>query len=99
MMFSELGWAVRTVYEPILMPTATRAFMIGLVRLPIIVSYTISIYLTSSFNELNFVIYNMILWGVGALSSGIWYIKGFDTNKIPLEKITGEEKVLIKETY
>ena len=98
MMFSELGWAVRTVYEPTLMPTASRAFMIGLVRLPIIVAYTLSIYLTSSFSELGFIVYNMILWGIGALSSGIWYIKGFDTNKVPLEKITGEEKVLIKET-
>lgn len=96
MIFSEFGWAVRTVYEPTLMPTSSRAFLVGLVRAPIIAVYTISVYLTSSFTELQFVIYNMILWGIGAISAGIWHVFGFDINKVPLEKITGEEKILQK---
>nr|WP_216475972.1 MFS transporter [Caldisphaera lagunensis] len=93
MIFSEFGWAVRTVYEPTLMPTRSRAFLVGLIRAPIMLIYTISVYLTASFTELEFVIYNMILWGIGALAAGAWHIFGYDINRVPLEKTSGEEKI------
>jgi MFS family permease len=92
MMFSEFGWAVRTVYEPTIMPTKSRAFLVGLVRFPIIAIYTASIYLTSSFAEIQFLIYNAVLWLVGAMASIGWHIKGYDINRLPLEKASGEYK-------
>ncbi|MDT7861743.1 MAG: MFS transporter [Saccharolobus sp.] len=87
MLFSEFGWAVRTIYEPILMPNNIRAFMIGLIRLVPISAYAISVYLTSSFSLTQYLIFNLILWSIGGISSIVWYFKGIDTNYVPLEKI------------
>ncbi|WP_338598668.1 MFS transporter [Sulfolobus tengchongensis] len=87
MLFSEFGWAVRTIYEPTLMPKNLRAFMIGLIRLVPITAYAISVYITSSFNLTDYLIYNSVLWAIGGIASIIWYFKGIDTNYVPLEKV------------
>ncbi len=91
MFFSEFGWAVRTIYEPTLMPIRARAFLIGLVRMFPMVSYAISIQLTSGFNELQFVEYNLGLWALGALGSTMWFLKGYDVNMVPIEQTSQED--------
>ncbi len=95
MVFSEFGWGVRTVYEPTLMPTKSRAFLIGLIRFPIMVTYTASVYLTSTFTEFQFVLFNTFFWLLGAASSIGWYIKGYDIHMVPIEKTSGEAKKLL----
>ncbi|AWR95801.1 MFS transporter [Acidianus brierleyi] len=90
MFFSEFGWAVRTIFEPTLMPIKARAFYIGLVRVAPMLSYAASIQLTSSFSEIQFVIFNLILWLLGAGGSFMWFVKGYDTNMVPLEETSQE---------
>ncbi|MEM0188932.1 MAG: MFS transporter [Saccharolobus sp.] len=93
MLFSEFGWATRTIYEPVLMPSNIRAFMIGLIRLVPIVAYTLSVYYTSSFTLTNYLIYNLILWSIGGIASIIWYFKGIDVNYISLEEIESKKSL------
>ncbi len=88
MLFSEFGWAVRTIYEPVLMPSNIRAFLIGLIRIVPITAYAISTYLTSSFSLTEFLIYNTILWAIGGITTIIWYFRGVDTKLVPLEKLS-----------
>ncbi len=85
MVFSEFGWAVRTILEPQLFPTETRATMIGLVRVFPMFTYDLSVYLTSSFTELQYVIFNAVMWLVGAIATGLWKVKGYDVRNALLE--------------
>lgn len=97
MLFSEFGWAVRTIYEPVLMPNNIRAFMIGLVRLVPIVGYAISVYVLSYYLSNNlplYLTYNLILWAIGGVSTIVWYFKGIDVNNVSLERIHGERKIV-----
>ncbi|ADL19824.1 Sugar transporter [Acidilobus saccharovorans 345-15] len=88
MVFSELAWAVRTIYEPVLFPTHIRATMIGLVRAVPIASYDVSLYVTSSWSEWQFVLFNIALWGVGAATSVLWRLRGYDTRRALLESVS-----------
>ena len=97
MLFSEFGWAVRTILEPLLFPTERRAFLIGLVRAVPIISYSISTYLTSAFTLEETIIYNLILWGIGGFASVWWFFKGYDTNNVPVE-YTASDKSLLNQT-
>jgi hypothetical protein len=90
MLFSEFAWGARTILEPLLFPTENRAFLIGLVRTIPIVSYAISVYLTSSIPLVDYVLLNLALWGMGAVASLWWFFRGYDTNLVPLEEITTE---------
>jgi MFS family permease len=96
MVFSEFGWATRTVLEPLLMPIKSRAFYIGLVRVVPMLAYAGSIYLTSGFSSTQFVLYNLGLWGLGLGGSLAWYYKGYDTNMVPIEETAGDETYEIK---
>ncbi len=85
MFFSELAWAVRTVYEPVLFPTNVRATMIGLIRVFPILSYDVSLYVTSSWGEAQFIIFNMAMWAVGAAAALFWKARGYDVRGALLE--------------
>lgn len=91
MFFSEFGWAVRTVFEPTLMPIRARALFIGVVRVAPMLSYAASIQLTSSFSEVQFVGFNLALWSLGLAGSLLWLGKGYDTNMVPIEETSGRE--------
>ncbi|BCU69554.1 MFS transporter [Stygiolobus caldivivus] len=86
MLFSEFAWGARTILEPLLFPTENRAFFIGLVRAVPIVAYSVSLYLTENISIIDYVVYNIVLWAIGALASFWWYYKGYDTNLVPLEE-------------
>ncbi|MUN27907.1 MFS transporter [Sulfuracidifex metallicus] len=90
MFFSEFGWAVRTILEPTLMPIKARAFLIGSVRIAPMLSYAASLELTSTFTEVQFVLFNLILWSLGAFASVMWFFKGYDTNLVPIEETSQE---------
>lgn len=97
MLFSEFGWAVRTVYEPVLMPSKLRAFMIGLIRIAPVTMYAISLYVISAYLSSNLtltLIYNFLLWAIGGVMSIIWYFKGIDVNFVSLEEINSEKKAV-----
>ena len=85
MVFSEFGWAVRTLLEPELFPTGVRATWIGVVRL---IAWSIYIYLIyyllSSASTYLYLLANLILYGVGAAASLAWFIYGVETRGIPV---------------
>ncbi len=86
MAFSEFGWAVRTIYEPLILPSSNRAFMIGLVRVFPITLSSLSVYFTSFINSpFLYVLYNTALWALGAIATITWYFKGYDVNMTPIE--------------
>ncbi|AWR99250.1 MFS transporter [Metallosphaera hakonensis] len=93
MAFSEFGWAVRTIYEPLILPTNNRAFLIGLVRVFPITLSSISVYFTSYLNSpFLYVAYNTALWAIGAVAALTWYFKGYDVNMTPVE-VASQNKV------
>lgn len=89
MIFSEFAWAVRTIYEPELMPNSLRAFLIGSIRAFPITLSALSVYITSSWSFSSFLLYNLALWGMGAGAAIWWFMRGIDTNRVPLEHTGG----------
>ncbi len=85
MMMSEFGWASRTTLEPELFPTRYRGILMGTVRLAPMIGYAISVDLTSTFTLYEFVLYNVILWLLGAVASILWLIKGNETRDINID--------------
>lgn len=85
MMFSEFAWATRTTIEPEIFPTLRRSSAIAIVRLFPAVSYIISIYATASFSLMDYILFNVILWGIGAAATVIWYFKGVETKHISMD--------------
>lgn len=85
MMFSEFAWATRTTIEPEIFPTLKRSSAIAIVRLFPTVSYIISIYATASFSLMHYILFNVILWGIGAAATIIWYFKGVETKHISMD--------------
>ncbi len=82
MAFSEFAWAARTTLEPELFPTAIRGTGIGLVRVVPIIAYIASIVLLSNTGLFDFVLINVILWGVGLAAATYWYFRGVETSNI-----------------
>ncbi|BFH73070.1 MFS transporter [Sulfurisphaera javensis] len=90
MLFSEFGWATRTIYEPTLMPSNSRAFMIGLIRLAPVIAYAVSVYTLGTYlsnNLLLYLVYNTALWAIGGIATILWFYKGVDVNYVSLEKL------------
>ncbi len=88
MMFSEFAWATRTTLEPELFPTKKRSTAIALIRIFPMVSYIISVFFTSSLDLQSFILYNIVLWGIGAFLTLIWYFYGIETKDISMDFIT-----------
>lgn len=88
--FGDMAWTVRTILEPLLLPTRRRAFMIGIIRMVAIVSYTASIYLTAGFTLTQFVEYNLAIWIIGAIAAIYWFIRGYEVHGVSLEHVSGE---------
>lgn len=82
MIMSEFGWVSRTTLEPETFPTELRSTAIGLIRIFPMVAYIASIYLTSSLNAYQFILFNLILWAIGLGGALIWYYFGFETKNI-----------------
>ncbi|MGC8701286.1 MAG: MFS transporter, partial [Thermoplasmata archaeon] len=51
------------------------------------ISYVISIFATSSFSLMDYIFFNVILWGIGAAATVIWYFKGIETKNISMDFI------------
>ena len=93
MVFSEFGWAVRTIYEPLLLPNSNRAFLIGMVRLFPITLSSLSVYYSSYLSSpFSYVLYNTVLWALGAGATIWWYLKGYDVKRVSLE-LTSQSKL------
>ena len=87
--FITFTWWVRTIHEPLLLPTSDRAFLIGSVRAIAMGAYTASTYLTASFPEWAFVVYGMFFQGVGLAGAAWWSKRGYDVRMRSLESLSG----------
>ena len=90
MVFSEFGWAVRTLLEPELFPTRVRSTWIGIVRL---ISWTVYIiliyYLLATASTFTYLLSNVLLYIVGTAAALAWYIWGVETRSLPVSVLDG----------
>ncbi|MFP3313237.1 MAG: MFS transporter [Thermocladium sp.] len=87
MMFSEFGWAVRTMLEPELFKTTERATFIGLVRVIAWSAYISMIYLSSFLSEYTYLLLNLGFYVIGTIGSITWLVAGIETRGVSLEKL------------
>ncbi|MGC8636009.1 MAG: MFS transporter [Thermoprotei archaeon] len=90
--FITMTWFVRTIYEPELFPTRNRGLMIGSVRAIAMSAYTISTYATAAFPEWAFVVYGMLLQGVGLGGALWWKAEGYDVRMKTLESLSDSKR-------
>ncbi len=86
-LFGEFAWAARVSLEPVIFPTGFRSTGIAISRFLPYLLYAASIFYAASFNSIQYLIYNIILWGIGGLASILWYIYGVETINKRLEEI------------
>jgi MFS family permease len=89
-LFGEFAWAARVSLEPVIFPTNLRSTGIAISRLLPYILYAASIFYAASFNVMQYLIYNIALWGIGGLASVLWYIYGIETVNKRLEDINEE---------
>ncbi len=87
MMFSEFGWAVRTMLEPELFKTTERATFIGLVRVIAWSAYISMIYFSSFLSEYSYLLLNLGFYIIGTIGSITWLVAGIETRGVSLEKL------------
>lgn len=85
MVFSEFGWAVRTILEPELVPTRVRGTWIGAVRLAAWSIYIALTYLLLNYlNTYMYLLANLLLYATGALISFVWFMRGVETRGLSI---------------
>jgi hypothetical protein len=74
--FGEMAWAARVILEPLAFPVGYRGTAIAIVRVVPYALYAASVFYLANFTQLQYMIYNVVLWGVGATASIAWYLRG-----------------------
>lgn len=87
MFASEFAYASRSVLEPELFGTKFRSTFIGITRLWPMIAYPIFTFYTSYLNLRDFLMVNLILWGMGFVATVVWYILGIETKNMSLDYV------------
>jgi len=74
--FGEMAWAARVILEPLAFPVGYRGTAIAIVRVFPYALYAASVFYLANFTQLQYMVYNVGLWGVGAAASIAWYLRG-----------------------
>jgi len=74
--FGEMAWAARAILEPLAFPVGYRGTAIAIVRVVPYALYAASVFYLANFTQLQYMIYNVVLWAVGATASIAWYLRG-----------------------
>jgi len=74
--FGEMAWAARVILEPLAFPVGYRGTAIAIVRVVPYALYAASVFYLANFTQLQYMIYNVVLWAVGATASIAWYLRG-----------------------
>jgi Major Facilitator Superfamily. len=74
--FGEMAWAARVILEPLAFPVGYRGTAIAIVRVVPYALYAASVFYLANFTQLQYMVYNVGLWGVGAAASIAWYLRG-----------------------
>jgi len=74
--FGEMAWAARVILEPLAFPVGYRGTAIAIVRVAPYALYAASVFYLANFTQLQYMIYNVVLWAVGATASIAWYLRG-----------------------
>ncbi len=86
--FITFTWFVRTIYEPSLLPTNRRAFLIGVVRSVAISSYSVLAYFSTIMTPLQFVSVSLGLQLAGLIGAGLWHRYGYEVKGATLESVS-----------
>jgi len=71
-----MAWAARVILEPLAFPVGYRGTAIAIVRVVPYALYAASVFYLANFTQLQYMVYNVGLWGVGAAASIAWYLRG-----------------------
>ena len=63
--FGEMAWAARVILEPLAFPVGYRGTAIAIVRVFPYALYAASVFYLANFTQLQYMVYNVGLWGVG----------------------------------
>ncbi|MGC9009592.1 MAG: MFS transporter [Sulfolobales archaeon] len=87
MIFAEWAWASLSSLESELFPTGVRASVVGLNTGLAWIINTLIILLEAMITATQYLYTTIILWLVGFVASMIWYLRGVETARKPLELI------------
>jgi hypothetical protein len=87
MIFAEWAWASLSSLESELFPTGVRASVVGLNTGLAWIINTLIILLEAMITATQYLYTTIILWLVGFVASIIWYLRGVETARKPLELI------------
>jgi hypothetical protein len=74
--FGEMAWAARVILEPLAFPVGYRGTAIAIVRVVPYALYAASVFYLAGLSQSQYMIYNVVLWAVGATASIAWYLRG-----------------------
>jgi hypothetical protein len=75
-----MAWAAGVVLELLAFPVGYRGAAIAIVRIVPYALYAVSVFYLANFKQLQYMVYNVGLWGVGTVASIAWYLRGPEVN-------------------
>lgn len=79
--FVNIGYLTEDTLKGEVWPTARRGTYTALVRFVSIGLYIVTIYVTAHFNLRHTILFNDLVWAIGASGAVLWYIKGQETGR------------------
>jgi len=90
-LFVNIGYLTEDALKGEIWPTKSRASYTALVRFVSIGLYIVTIYLTQSLSLSSSILFNLVVWIIGLVGAGAWYIWGHETGKgVSLDVASGE---------
>jgi len=91
--FNGIGYLTEDTLKGEVWPTKIRGTYTAIVRFVSIGLYIVTIYLTQNLNLSQYMLFNLLVWGIGLAGAVVWFIWGNETGKkTSLEVASGETK-------
>ncbi|MGC8590063.1 MFS transporter [Athalassotoga sp.] len=91
--FNGIGYLTEDTLKGEVWPTKVRGTYTAIVRFVSIGLYIVTIYLTQNLNLSQYMLFNLLVWGIGLAGAVVWFILGNETGKKTiLEVASGESK-------
>ncbi|MCY0880703.1 MAG: MFS transporter, partial [Firmicutes bacterium] len=79
--FNAVGYLTEDTLKGEIWSTAHRGTLTAVVRFAGIGLYILTIYLTQNYSLHQYMIFNLIVWGIGLAGALVWYVKGVETGQ------------------
>ncbi|MGC9140722.1 MFS transporter, partial [Athalassotoga sp.] len=91
--FNGIGYLTEDTLKGEVWPTKVRGTYTAIVRFVSIGLYIVTIYLTQDLSLSQYMLFNLLVWGIGLAGAIVWFIWGNETGKKTiLEVASGESK-------